>query len=942
MTTSQICKDERRRAEVRENSLFGLDFLEVSDDQLSLRVTFLGKAPQLDIKPQQLHIDGGRRIRNIQVTNVQMQREKNPEFDDAMTVTVDKYGDFSTYILRVVNTDGFDPRYDHIDFTFKAGCPSDLDCKSDESCPPVLYPTPEINYLAKDYASFRQLLLDRLALTIPNWQERHIPDIGITLVEVMAYIADYLSYYQDSVATEAYIDTARQRISVRRHTRLVDYAMHEGCNARAWLFLKTDVNLPVSPDLPAPATTTTTTAAKSAQTLTTEKAAPTPPSASSTQTSTVGAEPTIGQPAQPAKPTQPVASAAPFLLKNIYFITGLNNALAIEGTMLNEREVQELDATQYEVFEPILMNENQPLEVYKSHNAIWLYTWDDQECCLPKGATSATLQDFAHGSDPDEAEKAYLAEQIAEYEGQEPPDDTDEETTAPAQGTQGDQGRVLQLKVGDYLLFEEVRGVKTGKPEDADITRRHVVRLTKADKSVDPLNNKNILEIEWAIEDALPISLCISSLGNGPDCTLFQNITIARGNILLVDHGRTVKPAEDQYMVETQDEKNVVIPCVSEGKPIDVPVLAKLFTPILHEAQLTFHQPIVWGQPASQVLLQDPRQALPAITVTSTPPPTPNGEVGKTRTWQVQRDLLASGGNDLHFVVEIDNDRFAHLRFGNDEQGRKPEAGEAFAISYRIGEGVSGNVGAEAISNIVFRNNDKPNGSTLQPRNPFAAIGGKEPEPLTEVKLFAPRAFRSELERAVIADDYAQLAQQHPQVQRAAASLRWTGSGYNVLVAIDPFGTDELNPTLRVTIARYLEKYRRIGHDVTVIQAAYVPLAITMQVLVQPHILRSHVKADLLKRFSNRVLADGTIGFFHPDNLTFGRSIAASELIALAQTIPGVVTVVLQQLERFGEGPNQELQKGVLSIGPIEIAQLDNDLSFPEHGRITFDVRGGR
>lgn len=76
MTTSQICKDERRRAEVRENSLFGLDFLEVSDDQLSLRVTFLGKAPQLDIKPQQLHIDGGRRIRNIQVTNVQMQREK--------------------------------------------------------------------------------------------------------------------------------------------------------------------------------------------------------------------------------------------------------------------------------------------------------------------------------------------------------------------------------------------------------------------------------------------------------------------------------------------------------------------------------------------------------------------------------------------------------------------------------------------------------------------------------------------------------------------------------------------------------------------------------------------------------------------------------------------------------------------------------------------------
>ena len=92
-----------------------------------------------------------------------------------------------------------------------------------------------INYLAKDYASFRQLILDRLALIMPEWQETHVPDLGITLVELLAYVGDYLSYYQDAVATEAYLDTARQRISVRRHVRLVDYAMHEGCNARTWV-----------------------------------------------------------------------------------------------------------------------------------------------------------------------------------------------------------------------------------------------------------------------------------------------------------------------------------------------------------------------------------------------------------------------------------------------------------------------------------------------------------------------------------------------------------------------------------------------------------------------------------------------------------------------------------------------------------------------------------
>src|SRR5262249_41470717 len=98
------------------------------------------------------------------------------------------------------------------------------------------------------YASFRQLILDRLAVLMPDWKERHVPDLGITLVELLAYSGDYLSYYQDAVATEAYLNTARQRISVRRHTRLVDYAFHEGCNARAWVVIETSQDEELDPE----------------------------------------------------------------------------------------------------------------------------------------------------------------------------------------------------------------------------------------------------------------------------------------------------------------------------------------------------------------------------------------------------------------------------------------------------------------------------------------------------------------------------------------------------------------------------------------------------------------------------------------------------------------------------------------------------------------------
>ena len=70
--------------------------------------------------------------------------------------------------------------------------------------------------------------------------ERNAADLGVALVELLAYVGDYLSYHQDAVATEAYLGTARRRVSVRRHARLVDYRMHDGCNARVWVQMHVD------------------------------------------------------------------------------------------------------------------------------------------------------------------------------------------------------------------------------------------------------------------------------------------------------------------------------------------------------------------------------------------------------------------------------------------------------------------------------------------------------------------------------------------------------------------------------------------------------------------------------------------------------------------------------------------------------------------------------
>ena len=93
---------------------------------------------------------------------------------------------------------------------------------------------------------------------------------------------------------------------------------------------------------------------------------------------------------------------------------------------------------------------------------------------------------------------------------------------------------------------------------------------------------------------------------------------------------------------------------------------------------------------------------------------------------------------------------------------------------------------------------------------------------------------------------------------------------------------------------------------------------------------------------SNRLLADGKRGLFHADSLTFGDSIYLSKLVAAAQAVPGVESVQVTRLQRQFEAPNNEIENGVLPLGPLEVARLDNDPSFPEHGRLTLILKGGR
>jgi hypothetical protein len=762
---SSLCRDEGRRAAVLSGSLNGIDTVEVEkNNQTTLQVFFLKGVPSgLNHHPELATVTGGERIAHIHILDTVQKA-------DHLDVIVDQAGDFSLYTLTLTSAE-LDPIFASAQFSFKAECPSPFDCSRETPCVDLPETEPLIDYNVKDYASFRGALLDWISARYPNWTERNEADLGIALLELFSYAADQLSDYQDRVANEAYLETARQRVSVKRHSGLIDYRMHEGANARAMVHVN----------------------------------------------------------------------------------------VTIDGVLAERTQVTTL-AEQGK--DPIGFETDKAVSLFSDHNHFDIYTWSNADCCLPAGATDAYL-DGAHPN----------------------------------------------LKAGHYLLFQELKSATTRLEADADRTHRQLVQLTLVESARDPLTNHDLTKVTWQAEDALTQTFCLTT--QCEDGSTLVGITIARGNIVPASHGQTTTQAVSVPALEPVDG--------TLCKPQKLPP-RKPFRFALEESPLTF---------ASDT--DDPRDGRSTVTITSP----------STGNWTERRTLLESGSFSQDFVVDVDGQGRAIVRFGDGVYGRAMPPGVSIEVTYRIGNGVAGNVGADT---LIVLPEKKP--GTLDfvasVTNPLPASKGTDPEPLYDVKRFAPEAFRALTMRAVTADDYARAAERIIGVQHAVAQFRWTGSWYTVFVSIDPLGRVELTDELEQKVRTQLDAFRMAGYDLEIRPPIYVPLDIAVNVCVKPDHFRADVQQELLRVLSARLLSDGARGFFHPDNFTFGDPLYISRLYQAIEKVEGVQSAEVTRFRRWGELSAGEILGGVLKTSPFEIIRLDNDASEQEHGRLTLTMLGGK
>ncbi|MEO7651422.1 MAG: hypothetical protein ABIZ80_13235, partial [Bryobacteraceae bacterium] len=249
--------EDRLTLLLQQSAVTGIDFIQVVDpeDQRRLRVFFILNPDELsdpivsgafpiDVGTSSVTIRsvaGGERLAEVPIIRTSyIQVQLNGASRTVLEIETTEPGDFSIYRLTILDEPKrrIDRFFNGVDFSFKQGCPSVLDCKPREpECPIEPVADFPVDYLARDFVSIRNALLEFAAQRYPRWTERIEADAGVMLLEVMAALGDELSYIQDRVAREAHLETASQRRSLRSHTRLIDYRIHDGRAAGTFLDL---------------------------------------------------------------------------------------------------------------------------------------------------------------------------------------------------------------------------------------------------------------------------------------------------------------------------------------------------------------------------------------------------------------------------------------------------------------------------------------------------------------------------------------------------------------------------------------------------------------------------------------------------------------------------------------------------------------------------------
>ncbi len=313
-------------------------------------------------------------------------------------------------------------------------------------------------------------------------------------------------------------------------------------------------------------------------------------------------------------------------------------------------------------------------------------------------------------------------------------------------------------------------------------------------------------------------------------------------------------------------------------------------------------------------------------TVRKAAPNDPDSSVAWVR-WKRVDSFFESMPTSRHYMLDYVT---GIVQFGDGRKGLvPPEALNSIIISYRIGGGAIGNVNANTLTSLYS--------AIAQIRtvtNPLPATGGSDRETVEEAKDRAPFAIKSR-DRAVTREDYETLAlRASTQLARARCLPDRSNRGQVILVVLpkaDLRGAglaQRLVPSHEVQrhVKNYLEERQLVGTVLQVVRPTYKDMSLRVVLgrrsVATSDRIRKEVELKLRKFF--HALVGGRDG----KGWEFGRPVVKTEIIRLAEEVPGVEGVDHVEI--------RDEERGV----SVEHLRVDDDeLPFLVHVQLAERVR---
>ncbi len=273
--------------------------------------------------------------------------------------------------------------------------------------------------------------------------------------------------------------------------------------------------------------------------------------------------------------------------------------------------------------------------------------------------------------------------------------------------------------------------------------------------------------------------------------------------------------------------------------------------------------------------------------------------------WSEQPNLAASAPDAQEFTTSLDDEGETTVVFGDGVNGARPASGaNNIHARYRKGLGGGGNLPADSIQKLV---DSIPNLKKVT--NPVPSSGGSDADPADRIRTAAPASLRT-FSRAVSAPDYAALALDFPGIAKAAAQWVVNDPVTNQLVAhpyvqLTVATTDESpieGTLLAANLRSYMDSHRDPNVSLRIQDFNPVYIELIADVEIDGRFPQNATLDAVNAALNPDQNADGKFGYFAFQNLQFGQPIFLSSVYAVLQRIPGVAHANVSSLRRVGPG----------------------------------------